>query len=176
MAYGVGMPAYLGRDVLVRVFYALGDGNTPFRISIAGIGINAGLDWLLVGSPLPGGMLLPQLNFQAPGLVLATVGVNVFSCVALLFALRKKLGSLPLGPWTKDSFLLTLAALVGGALAWALATAVAWPPHLIGKLLQVLICGGIGAVSYGLIAGGFGVPEARELGRLFTQRFAGRER
>ena len=27
MAYGIGMPAYLGRDVLVRVFYALGDAN-----------------------------------------------------------------------------------------------------------------------------------------------------
>ncbi|MEC7383008.1 MAG: murein biosynthesis integral membrane protein MurJ, partial [Cyanobacteriota bacterium] len=27
MAYGVGMPAYLARDLLVRVFYALGDGT-----------------------------------------------------------------------------------------------------------------------------------------------------
>ena len=36
MAYGLGMPAYLARDVLVRVFYALGDGQTPFRVSVAG--------------------------------------------------------------------------------------------------------------------------------------------
>jgi len=28
------MFVYLGRDVLVRVFYALGDGITPFRVSI----------------------------------------------------------------------------------------------------------------------------------------------
>ena len=33
MAYGFGMPAYLGRDLLVRVFYALGDGATPFRVT-----------------------------------------------------------------------------------------------------------------------------------------------
>jgi len=176
MAYGVGMPAYLSRDVLVRVFYALGDGNTPFRISMAGIGLNAGLDWLLVGCPLPGGLLLPQLNFQAPGLVLATVGVNVVSCLALLIALRKKLGALPIGAWAKDTGLLTIAALVGGLLAWALATAIAWPPHLIGKLLQVVICGGSGAVIYGLIAGGLGVPEARELGRSIIQRCVGRAR
>jgi putative peptidoglycan lipid II flippase len=35
------MPAYLARDVLVRVFYALGDGNTPFGWSVGGIGLNA---------------------------------------------------------------------------------------------------------------------------------------
>ncbi|MFN9975726.1 MAG: zinc-binding dehydrogenase, partial [Phycisphaerae bacterium] len=34
------MPAYLARDVLVRVFYALGDGVTPFRWSLGGIGLN----------------------------------------------------------------------------------------------------------------------------------------
>ena len=53
MAYGLGMPAYLARDVLVRVFYALGDGQTPFRISVAGIGLNVGFDWLLVGRTQP---------------------------------------------------------------------------------------------------------------------------
>ena len=53
MAYGLGMPAYLGRDVLVRVFYALGDGTTPFRLSLAGIGLNVVFDWLLVGGPTP---------------------------------------------------------------------------------------------------------------------------
>ena len=55
MAYGLGMPAYLGRDVLVRVFYALGDGTTPFRLSAAGIGLNVLFDWLLVGGPTPWG-------------------------------------------------------------------------------------------------------------------------
>ena len=37
---GFGMFVYLGRDVLVRVFYALGDGNTPFRVSMANIFLN----------------------------------------------------------------------------------------------------------------------------------------
>ena len=36
MAYGIGMPAYLARDVLVRVFYALGDGVTPFPLVAGG--------------------------------------------------------------------------------------------------------------------------------------------
>ena len=66
MAYGLGMPAYLGRDVLVRVFYALGDGTTPFRLSLAGIGLNVVFDWLLVGGPTPWGNQSP-FNFGAPG-------------------------------------------------------------------------------------------------------------
>ena len=96
MAYGLGMPAYLARDVLVRVFYALGDGQTPFRISVAGIGLNVGFDWLLVGGPSPSGLIVPALNAGAPGLVLATVAVNVITCLVLLLALQHKLGQLPL--------------------------------------------------------------------------------
>jgi hypothetical protein len=88
MAYGLGMPAYLARDVLVRVFYALGDGVTPFRWSLAGIGLNAVFCWLFVGGPTPWGLQLPALNFGAPGLVLATVGVNVITSVGLLLALQ----------------------------------------------------------------------------------------
>ena len=170
IAYGIGMPAYLGRDVLVRVFYALGDGTTPFRISMGGIGFNALFDWLLVGAPVPHGMLLPNFNLGAPGLVLATVAVNVLSSLVLLLALQHRLGTMPLGAWGRDSLLLALAALIAGVLAWGLAHWITWPPHLLGKLLQVGICGGVGAAVYGLVAGGLGVPEARQLGRQLSQK------
>ena len=173
MAYGFGMPAYLGRDVLVRVFYALGDGNTPFRISVAGIGLNAVFDWLLVGSPVPGGLLLPQLNFGAPGLVLATVAVNVISAVLLLVALQRRLGALPRGAWSRDTALLALAAVVGGLLAWGMARGLRWPAGLAGLLLQTSLCGLGGAAVYGLLAGGLGVPEARQLGRRLRERLPG---
>jgi hypothetical protein len=62
------MPAYLGRDVLVRVFYALGDGTTPFRLSLAGIGLNVIFDWVLVGGPTPWGNQSPfQFRCLRPG-------------------------------------------------------------------------------------------------------------
>jgi len=133
MAYGLGMPAYLGRDVLVRVFYALGDGVTPFRFSMAGIGFNVIFDWVLVGGPTPWGLQLSALNFGAPGLVLATVAVNLITCVALLLALRKRLGELPLRRWASDTALLMGAAPCGrsGRLdlveRCALAGRAAWP-------------------------------------------------
>ena len=79
MAYAVGMFVYLGRDVLVRVFYALGDGDTPFKISIVNIFLNGLFDYLLVQ------------RFGAAGIVLATVAVNVISMLAMMYFLDRRL-------------------------------------------------------------------------------------
>ena len=173
MAYGVGMPAYLARDVLVRVFYALGDGVTPFRWSMAGIGLNAVLDWLLVGAPTPWGLQLPALNFGAPGLVLATVSVNVITCLGLLLALQARLGALPLRIWLRDTGLLALAALLGALLGWLLAHGVTWPAGLVGLLLQNGLSAGLALAVYGLLANLFQVPEAAQLLRLVQRRGGG---
>ena len=163
MAYGVGMPAYLGRDVLVRVFYALGDGTTPFRFSMAGIGLNVIFDWLLVGGPTPWGLQLPALNFGAPGLVLATVAVNLITCLGLLLALQARLGGLPLRVWARDSLLLLVAALAAGLMAWAVAGLIGWPHHLWGRLLQCSFSSAAGLLLYAVIAHRAGVPEAQQL-------------
>ncbi|MEB3275340.1 MAG: murein biosynthesis integral membrane protein MurJ [Cyanobacteriota bacterium] len=163
MAYGLGMAVYLARDVLVRVFYALGDGNTPFRLSVAGIGLNAIADWVLVGGPTPWGAQLPATDFGAPGLVLATVVVNVATCGALLLVLHRRLGGLPLGAWGRDTVSLGLAALVCGAIAWAAATWVGWPQGLAGLLLRPALSALLGLACYGLLASWAGVPEARQL-------------
>jgi putative peptidoglycan lipid II flippase len=173
MAYGVGMPAYLGRDVLVRVFYALGDGTTPFRFSMAGIGLNVIFDWLLVGGPTPWGLQVPALNFGAPGLVLATVAVNVITCLGLLLALQQRLGGLPLRLWGRDTLLLLGAAVLAGLAAWGLSEGIGWPTHLWGLLLQCGFCSGVGLLVYGLLASWAGVPEARELSRQLRQRVPG---
>ena len=174
MAYGLGMPAYLARDVLVRVFYALGDGVTPFRWSLAGIGLNALFCWLFVGGPTPWGLQLPPLNFGAPGLVLATVGVNLITCVGLLLALGHRLGGLPLRTWARDTALLTLAALLGGGAAWALAGFVGWPAGLLGRLLQTGFGTALAFVVYGLVASWAGVPEATDLLAMLRRRLPGR--
>ncbi|MEB3243570.1 MAG: murein biosynthesis integral membrane protein MurJ [Cyanobacteriota bacterium] len=164
MAYGVGMPAYLARDVLVRVFYALGDANTPFRWSVGGIGLNALFDWLLVGGPTPGmGLVLPRLYLGAPGLVLATVLVNVITCLALLLVLHRRLAGLPLRDWGRDTLLLLLAAGLAGASAWGLAGAVQWPPGLLGLLLQNALSAALAIGLYGLVGKAFGVPEIEDI-------------
>lgn len=106
VAYSVGMFVYLGRDVLVRVFYGLGDGKTPFRISIINIFLNGFLDFVLVRS------------FGAPGLVLATVGVNVVSMVMMLWLLDVKLGGLPWRRWFWPFLGLTVASVITGGVSW----------------------------------------------------------
>ncbi|GGA33116.1 murein biosynthesis integral membrane protein MurJ [Okeania sp. KiyG1] len=115
MAYALGMFVYLGRDVLVRVFYALGDGETPFKISVINIFLNVVLDYLLVNA------------FGAPGLVLATVGVNLISMVIFLWLLDRKLDGLPWGEW-----FIVFAGLIGGALATGL---VCWSVLLACQLV-----------------------------------------
>lgn len=101
-AYGVGMFFYLGRDVLVRVFYALGDGQTPFKISIINIFINVILDYLLVQ------------KFATQGLVFATIGVNIFSMLIMLFILHKRLQGFPIKEWIFIFFGLTIATVISG--------------------------------------------------------------
>ena len=172
MAYGLGMPAYLARDVLVRVFYALGDGQTPFRISVAGIGLNVGFDWLLVGGPSPSGLMVPALNAGAPGLVLATVAVNVITCLVLLLALQPSWGGYPCRSGAATAAA-DLSAVVAGIIAWAMAQWIQWPDHLFGLALQVALCGGVGAGLYGLLASSFGVPEARQLSRQLLAKLPG---
>ena len=173
MAYGLGMPAYLGRDVLVRVFYALGDGTTPFRLSLAGIGLNVIFDWLLVGGPTPWGNQSP-LNFGAPGLVLATVAINGITCLALLMVLQRRLQGLPLRSWGLDALKLLVAGLVAALPAWGLSGAFSWPVGMLGLLLQVAVPGLLGLGLFAVLGTTLGVQEVRDLVQNLTRRIRAR--
>ncbi|MDJ0553021.1 MAG: murein biosynthesis integral membrane protein MurJ [Microcoleaceae cyanobacterium MO_207.B10] len=150
MAYAVGMFVYLGRDVLVRVFYALGDGETPFKISVINIFLNVLLDYLLINA------------FGAPGLVLATVGVNLISMVVFLWLLDRKLGGLPWGEW-----LMPFAGLIGGTFATALVCFVVllgcqlvWGNEgFFVQLLELGLATFSGLVIFGLIVMKMNLPE-----------------
>jgi len=151
IAYGTGMFVYLGRDVLVRVFYALGDGDTPFRISVVNIFLNALFDYLLINW------------LGAPGLVLATVAVNIFSMVALLVLLDRKLNGLPWFDWGRPVVLVLLASVVAGAAAWGTRMGIEGLIGPEGFLTNVVILLGAGAVGVGVFAGGaiaLRIPEA----------------
>ena len=173
MAYGVGMPAYLARDLLVRVFYALGDGTTPFRLSAAGIGLNVVFDWLLVGGPTPWGDQMP-FNFGAPGLVLATVAINLLTCAALLLGLHFRLGGLPLKHWASDCIKVLVAGLAAGLVSWALSAIVIWPQDFLGLLIEVVISALSGLGVFVLISCSLGVAEVRELVQVLRYRISPR--
>lgn len=106
MAYGIGMFFYLARDVLLRVFYALGDGETPFKISIINIFLNGLLDFFFY-KPL-----------GTPGLVFATILVNVTSTVAFLWLLHRRLNGLPLFEWSAIISALMGITIISGSVSW----------------------------------------------------------
>ncbi|NQZ65577.1 murein biosynthesis integral membrane protein MurJ, partial [Crocosphaera sp.] len=130
MAYGIGMFFYLARDVLVRVFYALGDGETPFKVSIFNIFLNGFLDFLL------------YKPFQTPGLVFATIGVNVVSLVIFLGILNNRLGGLPLKEWGKALSALTGISFLAGVGSYGVSWG--WEQYYTGnnlglQLLQLFL-------------------------------------
>jgi len=163
MAYAVGMFVYLSRDVLVRVFYALGDGNTPFKISIVNIFLNAFFDFLL------------YKPFGIVGIVLATVSVNILSVLALLYFLDRRLNGLPLLEWSYPIFGLLSSSILAGTASWFISNTIANLPGLNGfflALMQVAIAGSIGLGIFALLASQLRLPEVD----LFTDRIRQRFR
>ncbi len=162
IAYGIGMPFYLGRDLLIRIFYALGDGQTPFKISTLGIAANIIFDWFLIGGPSPWGNQLP-FNFGAQGLVLATAAVNLFTCFALLRKLNQKLNGLPLTEWSFNGLKLIFVGISSGWIAWGLETGINWPPGVIGKFAGVGLSSAISLGFFGLASSALGVSDINNL-------------
>jgi putative peptidoglycan lipid II flippase len=162
IAYGLGMFVYLGRDVLIRVFYALGDGDTPFRISIVNIGINAGLDYFLVKP------------FGAPGLVLATVLVNLISMVALLWCLDRKLHGIPWRSWSIPILKLTAISAIAGLVSWGMLNGI---QNILGNqglwvlLLQLCLAGAAGLLAFAILLVRLDLPEVKTLVDRLQQRF-----
>lgn len=162
IAYSFGMFFFLGRDVIVRVFYAMGDGDTPFRISLVNIFINALLDFLLVGP------------FGAPGLVLATVGVNLISMVWLSIILNRRLNGLPWRQWGRPLLGLTGASIFAGVICWMTRWGLESTLGTHGfflQLLQLAIAGSVGLGIFALMAAQMHLPEVNQFAQRLKQRF-----
>ncbi|WP_017315215.1 murein biosynthesis integral membrane protein MurJ [Mastigocladopsis repens] len=162
VASGIGMFVYLGRDVLVRVFYALGDGETPFRISVINILLNALLDWIFIKP------------FGAPGLVLATVGVNCSSVLMLLWLLDRRLNGLPWREWSLPILGLTAGSMVAGAASYGTLEVLQrflGENGLLIQLLQLSIAGLVGIGVFAFLAAWMKLPEVDIFVSRLRQRF-----
>ena len=83
IAYAVGIPFYLYRDLLVRTYYAIENPKLPFQLSFAGIILNVFFDWFLVGAPTINFGNLSPYNFGVIGIILSSVIVNLIICIFL---------------------------------------------------------------------------------------------
>lgn len=162
MAYAVGMFVYLSRDVLVRVFYGLGDGDTPFKISMVNIFLNALFDFLF------------YKPFGIVGIVLATVSVNILSVFALLYFLNRRLGGLPLLQWGYSILGLASSSILAGTASWFISNAIANLSGFKGfflALAQTTIAGSIGLVVFALLATQLKLEEVDQFVDRIRQRF-----
>ena len=149
IASSLGMSIFLSRDILVRVFYALGDGSTPFKISMVNIFFNFLFDYLF------------WKPFGAAGITLSTVCINLISFSVMLFLLNRRLNGLP---WR--GFLplvgILLASIVTGGITWGVSYG--WQQlvpvsNKITLLIQLALSAGIGFGVYIAIVSQFKLPE-----------------
>ena len=141
LVYAIGMFFYLGRDVLIRVFYALGDGTTPMQISLVGLAVNALFCFAFTQS------------FGAPGLAMATVGVNTVSMVALIVILNRRLHGLPWGTMGLPILGLAIGSVVTGLATWGVLRGcqLLWGTEgLILQLVELSLAGLVGFLIFGL--------------------------
>ena len=149
IASSLGMFFFLGRDVLVRVFYALGDGSTPFKIAVVNIFFNFLFDFLF------------WKPFGAAGITLSTVCINIISFSVMLFLLDRRLNGLP---WRRFRPLLGIfiASVVTGGVTWGISYA--WQQFVpvsntFTLLIQLASAAGIGLGVFMAIVSQLKLPE-----------------
>ena len=145
---------FIGQHPGAGVFRALGDTQTPMKISIACLVTNCLLAAVLV-VPLKQG-----------GLGIANTVTSACNVGLLAFALRKKLGKLEMESLRKTFLPLAVAGLLAGLLAsagWRF-----WESHighatLALKIGEVFVPAGIAGGVYLLTALAFKIPAAKEM-------------
>ena len=151
IVYGIGMPFYLSRDLLVRVFYGIEDAKTPFRISTIAIFLNLFFDWFLIGGSSPWGELSP-LNLGVNGIVFSTTFVNFFACILLLLKLNEKLENLNLSRLISQNLRIILIGFICGISSFYIFKIINLPYGFLYLLFRILVSSGISFIIFNSLA------------------------
>ncbi len=170
IAYGIGMPFYLMRDLLVRVFYGIEDAKTPFKISSMGILLNLFFDWLLIGGPSPWGEISP-LNLGVNGLVFSTTFVNIFACILLLLKLNNKLDNLKLSKILSQNIKIILIGLISGIFSFLIFNILYLHDTFFNLLLKISISSGINLIIFYCLAIVLKIDDIYFLYKFFKKKF-----
>ncbi len=170
IAYGIGMPFYLLRDLLVRVFYGMEDAQTPFKISCIAIGLNLFFDWFLIGGISPWGKLSP-LDLGVNGLVLSTTFVNFFACTYLLLNLNKKLDNFNLYKILYQMTKIILIGFMSGISSFLLFKIEYLSYGPINLLIKFLISFGVSFIIFYLLAILVKIDYVNDLNKFLKEKF-----
>ena len=170
IAYGIGMPFYLVRDLLVRVFYGIEDAKTPFRISCIAILLNLFFDWFFIGGSSPWGDLSP-LNFGVNGLVISTTFVNCFACIFLLFKLNNKLENFNLSKIISQNLRIILIGLVTGSCSFVIFKVIYLPYQFLNLFIKIALSSGISLIIFYCLAIFLKIDEINDLNKSLKEKF-----
>ena len=170
IAYGIGMPFYLFRDLLVRVFYGIEDSITPFRISTTAIFLNILFDWFLIGGSSPWGELSP-INLGVSGLVFSTTFVNFFACILLLIKLNQKLDNLNLSKILSQNFRIILIGFISGISSFITFKIIYLPYSFSNLFLKILMSSGISLIIFYCLAIILKIDGIYNLNKFLKERF-----
>jgi putative peptidoglycan lipid II flippase len=161
MCLAPGLVVFSTVNILARAFFALGDTQTPMRISIGCLMLNVLLALVLVG------------RFKEGGLAAANTITSGINAGLLFYALRKKLNRLDLEEFQSTLGPLLACTAVAGVVAWM---GLAWWETNLGHATLLRKIGAVfgpalaaTAVYFGA-AFAFRIPAARELLGLVSGR------
>lgn len=156
-----GLLMFSMNNILARAFFALGDIQTPMKISVVCLGLNLVFAVWLVQ------------RYREAGLAVANTMSATFNVVLLIYALRRKLSRLGLSLLKQTLLVLIPNAIFAGVIAWVLGSV--WEKRLghdtlALKIGAVFVPGGIASLVYWAVAVSAKVPAAQELFVLFRRR------
>jgi putative peptidoglycan lipid II flippase len=156
--YAVGLVGFASVKIAVQAFYALGDTRTPVLVAVGAMALNSGLA-LALAFPLRHG-----------GLALASSCASTANALALIWLLRRRLGTAPVAG-ARAGWARIAAASIGMAVALVLATW--WWPPPADRWAEGAWLGGMIAASVVLYAGchaALGSEEIRAVRRMLARR------
>ena len=170
IAYGIGMPFYLFRDLLVRVFYGIEDAKTPFRISTIAILLNLFFDWFLIGGTSPWGELSP-LNLGVNGLVFSTTFVNFFACIFLLLKLDNKLDNFNLSNLLFQNFKIIFIGFISAISSFITFKIIYLPYNFFSLFIKISISSGISLIIFYCLANILKIDDIDNLNKFLKEKF-----
>lgn len=154
--YVVGIPAFGMKDFLNRMFHAMKDTKTPFRVSCIVVISNIILNFIL------------RYLMGANGLALATSISGYIGCAALIVLLRKRFGRIGFRSVLKELVKIVVAAAACAAVCIVMNRIV---PDVVGTgkvFVRLVICAGASMIVY--LAGCFALRVQPLMGLLRSLR------
>ena len=165
MCLAPSLLAYTTSNILTRAFYALGDVQTPMRISIACLTMNLVFVLFLIQP------------FEERGLGMANSMSAFINAGLLMHAMRIKLkGNIDFKPLLKTVGLMAVLAAVAAQLAWGVLVVLESAieaDHLGARLAKVFVPALIAAAGYGFAGWWLKLDAAKDVAALISHKLRG---